>query len=55
MSFIIFNDISKNFVFFAKIMENGKRNTGKIREFCQAGRVGTIMILITTIKVVQCY
>ena len=32
-----------------------KKITGKIGEFCPAERVGTIMILITTIKLAQCY
>ena len=25
-----------------KILENWKKNTGKVREFCQSGKVGTL-------------
>ena len=27
-----------------KILENGKKNTGKVREFCQPGKVATLFI-----------
>ena len=27
---------------FKKILENWKKNTGKVREFCQSGKVGTM-------------
>ena len=25
-----------------KYLKNGKKNTGKVREFCQSGKVGTM-------------
>ena len=30
-----------------KILENGKKNTGKVREFCQSGKVGTLFEGVT--------
>ena len=54
--YIIFSDIKIDCVLFAKwikfsvkktktlktILENWKKNTGKVREFCQSGKMGTL-------------
>ena len=27
-----------------KILKNGEKNTGKVREFCESGKVGTVIV-----------